>query len=562
MEASVEARLTVVERRLERIETALGLAPFPPPERPRPFPAPAPAAPSAPRGCRTAREPLDLEDLLGGRILAWVGGFAVVLAAVFFLVMAVHDGWIGVDTRIALAFAASAALVGLGAWLHEAKGRAQAARATVAAGLAAFYASDTAATVHYQLLPAAAGLVVAGLVGALAVALTIRWSSQEIAGLGIVGALLAPVLVQAGDSTAALVFTACALASAVGVLVWQRWSWLGPAAFLVSAPQLADWLYGERWSHLGAPLVVSGLFWALFVVAAVGYELRDPTVGLRLGSAFLLLVDGSLTALAGWWLLHLHHHDSGATAWVLGLAAAHLVCGSGVLRSRISREIGLLLVAVGSALAAVGLALALSGPALVVAWAAEAVVLAWAGARTGERRGAWASLLLLGTAAIHALIWEARPGALVYGLPSVPQAVIACSAVAAACVLTARLDSELRDGLLVAAAVAAVYLGSLLVVDAAGAHSGSVVQHAQVALSAFWAVLGFGALAAGLLGSKRWLRLGGLGLLGVAVAKVFLVDLAELQSGYRVVSFLALGLLLLAGAFAYQRLRTRAEVAR
>jgi uncharacterized membrane protein len=50
-------------------------------------------------------------------------------------------------------------------------------------------------------------------------------------------------------------------------------------------------------------------------------------------------------------------------------------------------------------------------------------------------------------------------------------------------------------------------------------------------------------------------RLAGLALLGLAVGKVFIVDLAALESIWRVASFLALGLLLLAGAFAYQRVR-------
>jgi uncharacterized membrane protein len=44
-------------------------------------------------------------------------------------------------------------------------------------------------------------------------------------------------------------------------------------------------------------------------------------------------------------------------------------------------------------------------------------------------------------------------------------------------------------------------------------------------------------------------------LLTVAVGKVFLYDMAALDQGYRVLSFVVLGLLLLAGAYAYQRMR-------
>ena len=62
----------------------------------------------------------------------------------------------------------------------------------------------------------------------------------------------------------------------------------------------------------------------------------------------------------------------------------------------------------------------------------------------------------------------------------------------------------------------------------------------------------------GLLRDRRQLRLGGLFLLGIAVVKVFIVDLRTLGSIYRVGSFIALGLLLIAGAFAYQRVSRRA----
>jgi uncharacterized membrane protein len=56
----------------------------------------------------------------------------------------------------------------------------------------------------------------------------------------------------------------------------------------------------------------------------------------------------------------------------------------------------------------------------------------------------------------------------------------------------------------------------------------------------------------------RGVRLGALALLMVTVGKVFLYDLATLTSVYRVASFVGLGLLLLAGAFAWQRMRPRA----
>jgi len=108
-----------------------------------------------------------------------------------------------------------------------------------------------------------------------------------------------------------------------------------------------------------------------------------------------------------------------------------------------------------------------------------------------------------------------------------------------------RLASRDVGALRGAGALSALYLASLLVVDLSGAQPHDATQTSQLALSAFWAVLGFGSLVAGLAREVKLLRLAGLGLLALAVGKVFIVDLAALESIWRVASFLALGLLLL-----------------
>jgi uncharacterized membrane protein len=64
--------------------------------------------------------------------------------------------------------------------------------------------------------------------------------------------------------------------------------------------------------------------------------------------------------------------------------------------------------------------------------------------------------------------------------------------------------------------------------------------------------------AAGLLAVGFWrrsaaVRWQGLGLLVFTIAKVFLYDVRDLSAGYRVMSFLGLGALLMAVSFAYQR---------
>ncbi len=578
IDKAAEERFAEFAAALERLEQRIGRL-----EEARPAPPARPVVPRVPAGQAGRPEPpsapvarpepkrrdVDFEELLGGRLLAWVGGLAILVGIVFFVAMAVRRGWIGEEMRVVLAFLGSGALVGVGLYLFVSQGRTQASLAAVASGLAGLYASDVAATRLYDLVSPAVGLACAGLIGALGTAIAIRWRTELVGAIGILGALASPILVQAETSGATLAFMAIALVAAVGVLLWQRWDWLAAGAFVLSAPQLAVWIEDTFREELGLALVVLTLFWALYVVAAIGYELRVPVPTLRASSATLLLANAVLFAGGGWLMLHDSDHEHGATAWVIGAAIVHVVLGGFGFRQRMSREIATMVVAVGIGLSAVAAGLALDGPALVVGWSVEAAVLAWVASATREWRALIGTVVFLSLAGAHILTVEAEPESLYRGVDDLVEATVALVVFAAAALVAARFvpatlgksyaQLDLKQLLEAVAALAIVYLGSVAIVDLTreAETAAEPGQTPQVLLSAYWALLGFGSLLFGLLRDDRRFRIAGFGLLAAAIAKVFLFDLSTLESIYRVLSFIALGLLLLAAAFAYQRIRAR-----
>ena len=115
------------------------------------------------------------------------------------------------------------------------------------------------------------------------------------------------------------------------------------------------------------------------------------------------------------------------------------------------------------------------------------------------------------------------------------------------------------------AAGTAIYLVSVAIVDSFQVRVGSSISagelafQAQVALSITWVLLGAGAFAAGVVRGISLVRVFGLGLLGLATAKVFLFDLAALDVAYRVLSFIGLGGVLLASSFVASRFRSSAR---
>ncbi len=573
---SNEQQLADLRRRLERMERRVF-----PSAAPEPHPQPAPVArhaapPARPEPAWPSPKPSqrDFEEIFGGRVLAWVGGVAILLGIVFLLGIAIDRGWIDESMRTALGLLGSTSLLLAGVWLYERKGRTEAALAAAASALAGLYTTLLVGTQIYDLIPAEAGLACAGLVGIVGVALAVRWESMIVAAIGILGALLAPVLVGTGTSGLSLAFMAIALAAAVGVLLWQRWNELSLGAFMISAPQLLVWFADNYDERLLASLGVLIGFWALYVVAAIGYELRLRTPDeLPIASWLLLFANAVLIAGAGYFGLFEANHPNAAVAWLLGLAATHLLLGAFALRQALNREIGSLLLTIGLGLSALAFADALDGPALVVGWAMQAVALAYLATRANKEPkpyGSNAERLLIaagtyfGLALGHVLAFEAPPTAILSGVDDLAAALVGLSACAAAAfygrIALRDFDPRVVQACEAVGAAALVYLASVAIIDTFGvASSGDSEQTGQVLLSAFWTLTGLGAVVYGLLRDVQRLRLGGLALLALAVTKVYTYDLAELDELSRVLSFIALGLLLLVGAFAYQRIQVGAS---
>jgi hypothetical protein len=201
----------------------------------------------------------------------------------------------------------------------------------------------------------------------------------------------------------------------------------------------------------------------------------------------------------------------------------------------------------------------LDGVALTVAWATQAVALARIARSRDDEIARGAAFVHLVAAGIWALIDQLAPAGLATGAPSVSAAALGGGAVAlatVACGLALRDGDPARRILTLATPVATLYALSIVVVSLSPVPvDGGAIQQGQLQLSALWSLAGVAGLIAGLRLRDRAVRMGAWGLLALAVGKVFLYDLAALTSIYRVASFLALGVLLLAGALAYQRMR-------
>lgn len=217
-------------------------------------------------------------------------------------------------------------------------------------------------------------------------------------------------------------------------------------------------------------------------------------------------------------------------------------------------------------------AIMVEGQWLVVALVGLAVIWQTAGRKAFGTAGAIASVALLATAAIHILIHEAPPyEMLVEGAGDLTAAAIALSALALGCLAHAfGTGRSERVAAFSFAALSLVYLGSGAIITAfppdvvdLGFATEEIVegsgQTGQALLSAYWALVAFVAVIVGLRLRVKEIRIAGLSLLVIAILKILLFDLANLEAAYRTISFIVTGAVLLAAAFAFQRLRRDEE---
>lgn len=79
----------------------------------------------------------------------------------------------------------------------------------------------------------------------------------------------------------------------------------------------------------------------------------------------------------------------------------------------------------------------------------------------------------------------------------------------------------------------------------------------RLSYSVVWLLYAIGLLMVGFWRRVRWMRLGAIALLGIVLIKVIGYDLSFLAPAYRSISFLGLGVVLLASSYLYQRFRER-----
>jgi len=579
--AEWEARWRSLEQRLWAVEEqSRGVAPpapakAPAPVTPKPPPPAVPAAPPlqpvapAPTAARPRPTGLDLETLIAGRWLNRIGILALLLAVAFFLKYAFDNDWVGERGRVAIGLLCGSGLLVYSEWLRR-RGYRYFSEGIAGLGAGVLYLSLYAGWSFYHLFPQAAAFAGMVVVTAAMVAVALGRDCQRLALVALVGGFLTPILLSTGKDQQVVLFTYLAVLDA-GLLALARfrhWRSLEFLSFVATQVYFWGWyssFYNDE--KLGRTAAFATLFFLLFAALPVAGSRRTGT--LFQGQGILVLLN------AFWFLLALRAMLWPERRWaltlaVLGLAACHLGIAQTAARPKEGETSLVRLLFAGLALTFVTLAIPirLEGKWITMAWAVEGAVLVWSSLQSRVRFLRHAAAVLFGLVLVRLLFFpipaerfllNARFAAFAVAIAAAAFSLLAAKRRPAAVEPEARPFFALLG---IGANVLTVWALSLEAWDLFGRQrpawglDSELAQ--QLALSLLWTLYATGLILFGVRRSAVPLRWQGLLLLGLAVAKVFLFDLSFLERVYRIASFLALGVVLLAVSFLYQRSRSLA----
>ncbi len=381
------------------------------------------------------------------------------------------------------------------------------------------------------------------------------------------------------------------LLASAGLLASQRRAWPELSIGITGLFYFSALIWrGSRFTDLPVLglIALTAAFGLFFIHVMLRFNSDDEPLPPGAAAPYLgiLAINGPLYFAICCSLLQEQYHEF-LGSFTATLAAAHLfaawqlagslpapVSSSAAEQGEITEAQRPIFLAVGMAVAFVTLAIPIqfSQYRITMSWAIEAAAFTWIAARTGYRRFGVAALIVFGLTASRLLIFDgpmyadrpmfAAPGATAHAL--IFNARFFTFLIATACYwLASRWMKKGPPALVLYVAGHFSLLFALMAetLDWAGQRTsmGDPASLGMVSASVLLAVYGIALVATGITARSFINRVLGLGLLALVILKLYLFDVWQLDQTFRIVSFVALGLLLLAVSFLYSRFRALLE---
>lgn len=590
--ADLTTRVYRIERRLQMdippspdrrpAEPNLPVPSSPPPEMPSAISPQEPAASFTPAPPSSFALPnSDLESRIGSHWLNRIGIAALLIGISYFLKFAFENNWIGPAGRVSIGLVAGIAIV-LWSERFRSKGYKAFSYSLKAVGVGTLYLSFWAAFQRYSLIPGSVAFVMMLAVTASAAAMALAQDAQILAAFALTGGFSTPLLLSTGQNREVALFSYVAILdlATLVIVTFKPWRRLLVMSYAGTLLLYFGW-YSEFYSRsqLGITLGFASVFFAVFAIAPLVTLQPENEIALFASiPAILAFVNAGVYFLQAYAMIE--EINKTYMAWfALALAAIYILLSRLVHARDLSagavQILYFLHLAVAIGFITIAIPIRLNSHWITMGWFVEAGVLLWIGNRIkSDFLNAFAlAALVLGVFRLLA-IDNFQTTQLIFNMRMATHTVAVAVVGAVAWYAARREDDSARTvagAALVALNVLALIALSREVADFYSRQMAGLGRAApsqwnsfyltlhrveierDFAYSALWMAYGAMLMVVGFLRRRPFIRWQALILIAVTIVKVFVYDVSQLDKGYRILSFVVLGVLLLAISFVYQR---------
>jgi uncharacterized membrane protein len=522
----------------------------------------------------------NLESRIGSQWLNRIGIAAVLIGVAYFLKFAFDNNWIGPAGRVASGLFAGVALI---AWSERFRSRSYVAfsYSLKAVGIGALYLSLWAAFQVYSLISPGVAFVSMFIVTAAVAGMSWAQNSQLLAAFALAGGFSTPVLLSTGQNHEFALFAYILVLDLwiLALVALKPWLRLEAMSFAGTVVLFVGW-YTRFYepTQLGVTLVFSTLFFLIFAITPlIALQSENRIIAAHSLTSVVAFLNAVVYFDAAYAMIS--EIDKRNMAWfALVLAGAYVILHV-LIRKRIpgtsSPVLAYIHLAVAVGFVTIAIPIRLDGHWITIGWFVEAAALLWIGDRISSDLLFTSALGALGLGAARLLLIDNFDTTQLLFNQRIFTYSVAVAVLGAVAFYASKRGGEANRQV---AAIAVVALNLLTLIalsrEVADYYNRQIASvhipfsrwspslrdewsrleiERDFTFSALWMAYGAMLMAVGFMRRSAFVRWQALALIAITIVKVFLYDVSQLDREYRIVSFIVLGVLLLAISFLYQR---------
>ena len=537
-------------------------------------PKPQPISAFAAYAAQQKRDSSAFEVQVGQKWLLIVGILTMVFGVGYFLKYSFEQGWVGPEGRVAMAYVWGILFLVAGDRFRKSFERF--GLSLIGGGIAVLYFSAFAAFQLYHLFGQTASFSIMVLITVLACVLAVRYDTKWLAVLGLIGGFLTPVLLTTGQDNQIALMTYMTILNLglLAIAFSKKWDLLNTLGFVFTYLLYSGWYLNHyNTSKFWPAILFLNVFFLIYSLVPFAYQVRKGAQSD--GREILLMGLNSLIAFGyGYVMIKALY----GLVWVSIISVFYAFVFLSLAtwlyqKGKQSLDVFVIMLAKAMLFLIITVPVLFSGHWITLFWSAQSLALVWMASKLERRSLTMGGLALLLAAIVKFLIYDYpeffgleldgyfRGGYMHLLIERFVTTVLLVTVTAAAAHLLRKAPQAMQSSEQGYGPFLSLLLGVIvfiiLTVETSAFFHHYLLPARFAAISVLWTLFSVVLMLLGFRKNIAVLRKVSFGLFLVVALKVFLFDMANFSTPYRIVSFIILGLVLVSTSYLYYRQKDR-----